>query len=314
MILRGRNIVYVFIFSFIFILYTQFALWRQYPAEKGFDTANWDERRYLDAISYQPLNMHYRLKLASFYIYLGKAGPAEGQFLKAVKLDRTNSVVHYDLANFYASELGGSRLDLAAEYYKKAMSFSPEGFQPDILDNAYKNFKGDYGRLRNIVKQTDVANHMFAGFLRDKKRYKESVREFKKSVILADKNKNRYIKADSTNWIAIIYGWQGDISGAIKYFERAIDLAEDNSYKGWIYRNMGNTYLNSGDFKKAESACKKSIESDPSAAANYYTLGNVYDKIGLPRQARDCYYTALKFTNDRYLLEQISKKLKEINS
>jgi len=100
----------------------------------------------------------------------------------------------------------------------------------------------------------------------------------------------------------------------VEYFDKAFFCARENVLKSWILRNLGNTYAGMEDFKKAESACKKSIESDPSAAANYYTLGNVYDKIGLPRQARDCYYTALKFTNDRYLLEQISKKLKEINS
>jgi len=285
----------IFFIGFWAVFYSQAVLWRNYLAER---TGRQPELNFMNA---------------QYHFQRGIEYGSEEELYKAVKLDPTNPHTHHKLASYYVSFYAGARLDRAYEEYRKAMLFADEKFLSKILQDAYDNAQ-NIQRLKEIVPNTGKARYLFAEFLRDKNIYDEAILEFKQAALMSGQARNNKILAGSYNWIAIIYMWQGRFADAVEYFDKAYFCARENVLKSGILRNLGNTYAGMEDFKKAESACKKSIESDPSAAANYYTLGNVYDKIGLPRQARDCYYTALKFTNDRYLLEQISKKLKEINS
>lgn len=291
--LSKKITICIFIFSSAAFFYSQILVWGNY-----FNRAHVN---YFDA--------SYRLGLAESYFALLQHAKAEEEFLKAIRLDRTNPLVHYKLANFYASYPDGTKLSQAHNEYRKAILYSERDFQLKILEEIYKNHTQDYLLLREIVPKTDRTIYVFAEFLRDKKIYSEAILEFGQAIRLGSKTRNNEILAGSYNWIGIIYMWQGKFDEAVKNFDMASALTENNAHKSWVFRNLGNAYMNMGNLEKAKEAYEKAIKKDPKKGINYYGLGNVYEKMGLTARAHRYYQMAMKFGLDEYTKSQIFKKL-----
>jgi len=287
---------FVFLFSIAAFFYSQMLVWGNY--------FNPSFINYFDSF--------YHLELAGKCLSLDDPQMAEDEFRKAIALNPTNPFAHYKLANYYASRPNADKLNLAYVEYNKAMLYSERKFQLKILEEIYKNHAQDYSLLKDIVPKTDKAVYLFAEFLRDKKLYDEAILEFKEAVVLADQTHKNGITAVSYNWIAIIYMWQGKLDEAIEYFNRGLKPAKDIRFKSWMLRNLGSAYLNIGEYKKAEDALKNAIKNDPKIAANYYVLGNVYERMDRIDEAKEYYRKALKFKPDEYTKNQSIKKLEEL--
>lgn len=291
--LSKKITICIFICSCAAFFYSQILVWGNY-----FNRGH---------VNYFAPSLH--LELAGKYLSSNDVRMAEDEFRKAVRLDPTSPFVRYKLANYYASYSDTDKLSRAYAEYNKAMLYSERDFQLKILEEIYKNHTQDYLLLREIVPKTDRTIYVFAEFLLDKKIYSEAILEFEQAILLANQARNSEILTGSYNWIGIIYMWQGKFDEAVKNFNMAAALTEDNAYKSWIFRNLGNAYLNIGDLKKAKEAYEKAIRNDPKKGINYYGLGDVYEKMGQKAQARHYYQMALNFRLDEYTKSQIFKKL-----
>lgn len=70
---------------------------------------------------------------------------------------------------------------------------------------------------------------------------------------------------------------EGDYDKAIKYFERAIELAKSAEDKGEIYYYMALTYYQKGSKSTARNYALQSIQADPGKAKDAYSLiGDLY--------------------------------------
>ena len=67
-----------------------------------------------------------------------------------------------------------------------------------------------------------------------------------------------------------------DYDNAIKYFNEAINLTEDNSKKGDAYIEIGNLYRLRGNKAKAREQYKKAVGADPSKKEAYTYIGDLY--------------------------------------
>lgn len=281
----------VFIVTGALIFYSQAMLWQNYFAER---TGKRLELNFMDP--------EYHLQRASGHVI-------EEELRKAIKLDPSNAHIHVRLADYYLANSGGTTPVLALNEYRNALLFSSKEQHAEILEKAYAKISQDYLILKKIVPDTDTARHSFAAFLRDKKLYEEASTEYKR---LTENTSNRYILADSYNWTAIIYMWQNNFSEAIKYFYKAADTTENNEYRSWIFCNLGNIYLSTFEYKKAESAFRAAIKNYNKMAAGYYGLGSVYENTGDRAKARSYYQKTLKYRPDDYIKSQAKKKIEEL--
>lgn len=76
--------------------------------------------------------------------------------------------------------------------------------------------------------------------------------------------------------IAIKAGIDGDVASAEKYYNEALDLAEDNSKKAEIYYNMAQLYASNGQKVAARNNARKALATDPSMTSAYTLIGDLY--------------------------------------
>ncbi|MDD5595519.1 MAG: tetratricopeptide repeat protein [Candidatus Omnitrophica bacterium] len=214
------------------------------------------KNQFLTAITLDPVMGRYHLDLAKAFFSLNQPENAQREFLKTEELDFSNAAIHYEIAKYYIS-ISDKRREALREY-KRALYFADRKFRLGILEDLYANYTADYKSLSKIVPNTDYNRYSFAEFLREKKRFAESLKEYKKSIVLTNFNINKHLKPEALNWIAIIYLWQGKFSLAAEYFNKAISLSQDKVARAWMFHNLGNTYLKIGDAEKAKEAFEKS--------------------------------------------------------
>lgn len=291
--LSKQTLIFVFIFSSVIVFYSQNLMWQQ-KSGKHFESNS--------------MSPSYHLTLAVSYISSNDLARAEEEFQKSIKLNPTSPIIHYKIANYYVSYFGQSKSNEAFQEYKTAMLFSDKDLQIKILEEVYANVTQDYLYLKKIIPNTDTARHSFAGFLRDKKLYEDAILEY--GQLIKDASSN-YIITDSYNWTAIICLWQGKFDEAMEYFNKAVGIAKDNKYKSWIFRNLGNMYLDKGDAQKAKETYKQAIKIDPAHWANYYGIGYVCEKMGSQREAANYYRKALQLNPGDYK-PRILKRLEQL--
>jgi signal transduction histidine kinase/uncharacterized protein HemY len=143
--------------------------------------------------------------------------------------------------------------DKGLVYFEKAIAFAQEAKNEDYEANAY----------------VYIAAHVYMM----KSMYEESLKYNMKAMSLYEKtgNKSGYLIAVGN--IASIHMVLFDYERAIYYFEQSIAMAEelnDTNGKIGIYYNLGATYINMGEFDKAEVQELKALEIARSVGAFSY--------------------------------------------
>jgi serine/threonine-protein kinase len=96
--------------------------------------------------------------------------------------------------------------------------------------------------------------------------------------------------------LGTVYHASGDLDQALENYQRAIQLGSD----AFAYSNMGTILYGRGEFEKALKLYKTAAELEPKSATKHRNLGDVYLKLGRPREASDHYRRAVAL-----LLEQL---------
>lgn len=107
--------------------------------------------------------------------------------------------------------------------------------------------------------------------------------------------------------MAFIAWEQQEIDVALSYYEKSLELDENNvtSLNGLGYVLA----TENRDLTKALSCCKKAVQNSPDSAACLDSLGYVYYKLGLLRDARKYLEMAEQIDNDN---EIIAEHIREV--
>ncbi|HHP7242190.1 MAG TPA: tetratricopeptide repeat protein [Cyclobacteriaceae bacterium] len=76
--------------------------------------------------------------------------------------------------------------------------------------------------------------------------------------------------------IAIKEGASGNTEEALKYYNEAVELSDDNIKQGEIFLNMAKLYASKGQKVAARSSAQRAVASDPSLKEAYSLIGNLY--------------------------------------
>ena len=85
------------------------------------------------------------------------------------------------------------------------------------------------------------------------------------------------------------------INAVKELFEKAIKI-RPNEPK--LHYNLGLTFKELGEFKKAISSYEKAIEIDPKYFIAHNNLGNVFDELGKTEQAKNSYENTIKINKN----------------
>jgi len=105
------------------------------------------------------------------------------------------------------------------------------------------------------------------------------------------------------SYIGIVYARQGDLDGALDYYNRSLKVCHDNDYK-WpamqLYGNIGNVYNARSDYQKALEWYEKSlaiaieISDRRIEGINLLNIGHSYNLLGQNDKALDYFQRALQ--------------------
>ena len=76
--------------------------------------------------------------------------------------------------------------------------------------------------------------------------------------------------------IAIKYTSSGDTKNGNEWYDKAIELTEDNTDKAEIYMSKAQVYSNLGQKNNARRSARKALANDPSMKDAYTLIGNLY--------------------------------------
>ena len=179
---------------------------------------------------------------------------------------------------------GEGRLDLAIQYYDKAIELNPSGTDAyNNRGNAYRA-RGQAGlSIKDFSKAVELnpreANAYYNRGLAyaDQGRFDLAIQDYSKAIELGDKNGEAY------NNRGAAYANIGRQDLAIEDYLKALELNPGNAA---AYNNLGAAYVDKGRLDLAIRNCSKAIEIDPGFAAAYYNRGLAYKAKGQPELAQ----------------------------
>jgi tetratricopeptide (TPR) repeat protein len=263
----------------------------------------------LRAVTLEPGNARYHLELARAYLLTGETRKGEEELRKVQDLGKTDAWLYYDLARSYLKHLGGSAAAQTDILYKEALKLADSATRLKMLQGLYGEYTTHYGHLSRLVPLTVDARYAFAEFLKDKKLYKESIREFTRAFTLADRKTNAELRANSLIWIGVIYLWKKKPDIAAGYFEKALQIEPNNI---WALNNLGFSYYYLDRSGEAEETLRESIRKAPGNSGAYFYLGLLYEKLSRKDSARESYEQALRYSPDEATAENILQRLEQL--
>lgn len=189
------------------------------------------------------------------------------------------------------NEKNPSNLTKAWAYINQYDKFEPK---PEYLDSAQKllsdKTKEDVQKNFHALLQLNFSKQNFAQIIKYVNLISES--EIFKSLNLKSYNN---LHAWSAYHIAEAYLNMGNINGAVKWFEKAVELAPFNL----DYRNkMGSAYMNAGEITEAQKEFEFMIKEHPKNISAYTNLGFIKLSQNNLIDAERLYNTALKLDPD----------------
>ncbi|MBF0194977.1 MAG: tetratricopeptide repeat protein, partial [Magnetococcales bacterium] len=236
------------------------------------------------------------------------------QFLKAIEIDNSRALLHYNLATSLYT-LG--QRDAAIKALKFALEKEPENSQVTnflnfVLNNSIqKNDNGNREDVSQEALQQGISFHQSG-------RIDNAIKCYQKSLKYNPEN-----SAAISN-MGVALQTKGDFKQAIAYYQKALSInpndAESNSnlgvalqelnqldnainsYKKAIainpnfddaYFNLGNILKTQGKLEQATASYQKAISINPSLADAHYNLGNVMRDQGVLDAAVNSYKKAI---------------------
>jgi tetratricopeptide (TPR) repeat protein len=188
---------------------------------------------------------------------------------KAADLDPLDANARNNLGKVH---LGMDRTTDAANSFRIAISLSPDWVLPRLnLANLlvelgdYKNAEREFEAATDLVPAESEALSAFAEFLNDREAAPARISDLAKRALQADSN-----NVPAIFRLGVICLNEYDNDAALKYFERANDLAPDRVE---ILNNLASVYNNIKRYPEGLAAATRSTELSPDNVEALNTLG-----------------------------------------
>lgn len=199
---------------------------------------------------------------------------------------------------------------IAATYYQMGEIF----YEQELFDQSYYYFS-------LALNHTNTSSKMYKGFyhyglgksLRRLGQFDESLTHYIKARDIQHGIKNYHDLAKVEIELGILQLDVGNYDQALKHFnevEELADLTRNPDSNLWkTYNNIGNVYLNNGDWEKAEEHFKKSLKyekNDSQLSVTYNNLGKIYNKKGDYEQAWYCFKKSLTYNSQNLEFNELA--------
>jgi eukaryotic-like serine/threonine-protein kinase len=206
---------------------------------------------------------------------------------RGIELQPRSALVHIARARVYLAQ---GRGEDALRHLRAATDIAPESDDAYRLIGRLLAARGDITGARTALARAielrpDFAgNHYELGYaLQRAGKFEEAAVPFRRVTEL----RPDYISGYQA--LGAMRHYVGDVEGAIGNYEHALRLGPSAS----TYGNLAFAYYSAGRFNDALAHYRKAVELDPTSPTRLRSLGDVYTRMGKPRDARAAYERAL---------------------
>tara|TARA_Y100000768_G_C23979221_1_gene684769 strand:+ start:603 stop:2774 length:2172 start_codon:yes stop_codon:yes gene_type:complete len=248
------------------------------------------------ALEIDPENINLMINKTSSLISSGMFQEAKELSYNILQKTKNNSILLNNLGiiNGYFNNY-----DEALDFFKQSNILEPQYIDPfinfievlikinrskfaiEIIEEKITFFEEPYKIYNLLSKLYDSTSQLERGI------------KFYESIL----NNNIRFKYLVLNHLGNIYRLSNHIDHAIKCYNESIEL--NNSFS-ISYSNLGASYFEKGDYKKAEKYYTKSIEINPNESTTYYNYGNLKNSQKHFEESREFYLKALEVNPNFY--------------
>jgi tetratricopeptide (TPR) repeat protein len=246
---------------------------------------------YLDLLKTYPesptVRGAVRAKLIDVYLRGRDRGRATEQLEAVVRDEPNNAQAYYILGSLAYEE---KKMDRAAEYFAKAILFSPDWEQAyydltgaQISLNQGTEALATLDKARSKFGDNFVIQYLSGTAHRVLKDYAAAINCFTAAEVIAQATDRKRLNEFLYFQIGATYERKGDIAQAVSYLEKALSIApnfaEALNYLGYTWADRGE------NLERARELIEKAVQLEPKNAAYLDSLGWVLFRLGQPQQA-----------------------------
>jgi tetratricopeptide (TPR) repeat protein len=209
-------------------------------------------------------------KIADDYVLIDQVASAIPYYLQALELNKDNAEVRYKLAQSF---LKTGQRDQAIRSLEEMLKANPLKFEIyEFLARLYEEAGNKERALSNYEQALLLAPNQPENYLHTAEVQLE-LKKFDEAIGTLEEARRRFPIPQITYSLAIALSTAKRYSDALPIFEAALQEAqssEEELIDGSFYFNYGATAEQAGLVDKAATLLKKSIELDPSKAAQAY--------------------------------------------
>jgi tetratricopeptide (TPR) repeat protein len=198
----------------------------------------------------------------------------------------------------------------AQKAYEKAIAIDPESSTAYLAYAYFLESRGDFDdavekfrQLRLVAADEGWAQIESAHFYRRHGHLEEAITHYLAAVDFND---------DDPLWhtyLAETYFEDGQVEKALDSFEDAV-AANENNGNYYVYAQYGRTLFEMGDFAGAATLLKEALERQPNEYAIMLILGQTYEKMAEPENARAIYERIIAM--DRDLTQELIQQARDL--
>src|ERR1700674_4908475 len=209
-------------------------------------------------------------KIADDYVLIDQVASAIPFYLRTLELNKENAEVRYKLAQSF---LKTGQRDLAIRSLEEILKANPLKFEIyEFLARLYEEAGNKARALENYEQALLLAPHQPENYLHTAGVELE-LKQYDRAISILEEARRRFPIPQITYSLAIALSTAKRYSDALPIFEAALQeakSAQEELLDGSFYFNYGATAEPAGLAEKAATLLKKSIELDPSKAAQAY--------------------------------------------
>ncbi|AEM22443.1 TPR domain-containing protein [Brachyspira intermedia PWS/A] len=276
--------------------------WIRYLYNKDIEDYKYLIEAFNQLIDEEPSNFEYYDGLETIYSYDLRISDKAANVLEKYLLNNTDNIKHQvygTLAHLYEEIY---RYDKAIEMCNKLMEINDfDSYYYSLLGHIYQEIKNYDKAIEMYEKYLNFecrsSGNVYCNMAKLLDLY-EQVSEMDKRDLFINKALNYYIDNNKYINAAKLYLHIGEKYKAIEYYQKYINLLDDNKKYKYDFTSIAEIYESLGEKENAEEYYKKAIEIyENKKDKNYWDLesiGDLYNSIGNKNKAIEAYKKAIK--------------------
>lgn len=222
-------------------------------------------------------------------------------YKNVIRLSPNNATAYYNLGGAYYKQ---NLYSDAIEAYKGALNINSttatENYNPN---DAYFFMAESYWRMGRTADAAEAYKHAaevdskdtasliyFAQIcINDLQRDDDAIAALERAVSIGVDTHIPYGQSDALLALGKLYPGKRRYSDALRVLNEAINLKTRNPSEAYLY--IGRVYIEMGQYSEAVSPLSEAVRQDPQNGPAYYSLGEVYVRLGNKSAAQQQYYS-----------------------